>query len=98
MNKLFILNGIPVGVFIPVLILCLACGCFVGFLILRYIFKNLSNSLYMVISVVFFAVMIITIATRLMSGVHWFTDILGGVLLSTALLMSFKTVVEKINN
>ena len=40
MNKLFILNGIPVGVFIPVLILCLACGCFVGFLILRYTFKK----------------------------------------------------------
>ena len=40
MNKLFILNGIPVGVFIPVLILCLACGCFAGFLILRYTFKK----------------------------------------------------------
>ena len=40
MNKLFFLNGIPVGVFIPVLILCLAGGCFAGFLVLRYLFKK----------------------------------------------------------
>ena len=66
-------------------------------IVLRYIFKNLSKTLYIITSVVFFAVMVITVATRLMSGVHWFTDILGGVLLSIALLMSFKTVIDKIN-
>ena len=51
MNKLFILNGIPVGVFIPVLILCLACGCFVGFLILRYTFKKSGKDANKIIKV-----------------------------------------------
>ncbi len=78
-----------------ILTLCMLAS---ALIVIRYIFKNLSNSLYIVTSVVFLAVMIITVATRLMSGVHWFTDIVGGVLLSTALLMSFKTVIDKINN
>ena len=34
-------------------------------------------------------VAVITVAGRLLSGVHWFTDILGGVLLSCALLALF---------
>ncbi|MBO4881686.1 MAG: phosphatase PAP2 family protein [Firmicutes bacterium] len=40
--------------------------------------------------------MIVSVIGRLISGVHWFTDILGGVLLSYALLQLFSGVLEKL--
>ena len=38
--------------------------------------------------------MVITVAGRLLSGVHWLTDIVGGVLLSAALVTLYHGVVE----
>ncbi|PKM65504.1 MAG: hypothetical protein CVU95_15020 [Firmicutes bacterium HGW-Firmicutes-2] len=34
---------------------------------------------------------------RLLSGVHWFTDILGGVLLSIGLVMLYVTMKEQVD-
>ena len=33
---------------------------------------------------------------RFLSGVHWLTDIIGGILLSTGLVLLYKTIVERI--
>ena len=33
---------------------------------------------------------------RLLSGVHWFTDIVGGILLSAGLVMLYQTGAEKV--
>ena len=41
-------------------------------------------------------IVMITVIGRLLSGVHWFTDILGGILISIALLMTFHSVIDVI--
>ncbi|MCR4804824.1 MAG: phosphatase PAP2 family protein [Clostridia bacterium] len=43
-----------------------------------------------------FVLLLVSVVLRLISGVHWFTDILGGVFLSVALLQAFSAVLEKI--
>ena len=40
------------------------------------------------------ALMAISVVGRLLSGVHWLSDILGGLLLSTGLVMLYQAVVE----
>ena len=42
------------------------------------------------------AVAAVTVVGRLLSGVHWFTDIIGGVLISLALVTIFSAVCDKI--
>ncbi len=41
-------------------------------------------------------IIVVTLSGRLISGVHWLTDILGGVLISTALLSLFSGIIERI--
>ena len=40
-------------------------------------------------------VLVVTFAGRLLSGVHWFTDILGGILISLSLLLAFSAAIGK---
>lgn len=40
---------------------------------------------------------LVSVIGRLISGVHWFTDILGGIFLSYALLMVFSGLLEKLD-
>ena len=41
------------------------------------------------ITIGFYALAIITVVGRLLSGVHWFTDIIAGALISATLLAGF---------
>lgn len=43
-------------------------------------------------------IMVITVIGRLISGVHWFTDILGGVLLSVALVYTYRVYITGITS
>ncbi len=56
----------------------------------KYIKKK---SLCMVIRGICTAVIAVTVVGRLISGVHWFTDILGGLLISTFLLALYSAFI-----
>ena len=55
------------------------------------LFKNKFTKIVNVISLF---IIIITIIGRLISGVHWFTDIIGGILISSCLLMLFYSILN----
>ena len=56
-------------------------------LLQKYAKKN--KTVQLVLTVLFAVMMALIVAGRLLSGVHWFTDILGGLLLSAALLNAY---------
>lgn len=51
-----------------------------------------NKALRIVVNVLLSAFTIFMIIARFLSGVHWFTDILGGILLSSALIMLYYSV------
>ncbi len=61
----------------------------------RYV-KNPKTAL--LIRVVCAVLVILGTAFRLGSGVHWFSDICGGVLISSALLLAFSALLENADN
>lgn len=69
------------------------CLCGSSIIINRRLF---NNNLCKCVNVASLVIMFATILGRLVSGVHWFTDIVGGVLISLALLMTFYSVIESL--
>ena len=57
--------------------------------------NNILRNIFTVTIVAFIAFMVIG---RLISGVHWFTDIVGGALLSAGLVVMYDSVVRHKNN
>ncbi|MBR2390591.1 MAG: phosphatase PAP2 family protein [Mogibacterium sp.] len=56
--------------------------------------KYFSKGLGVLVRVLCFVITLVTIGGRLYCGVHWFTDIIGGILLSATLLFLFAAVVS----
>lgn len=67
------------------------CLCGSSIIINNRLFKNKFTKIVDVISLF---IIIITIIGRLLSGVHWFTDIIGGILISSFLLMLFSSILN----
>ncbi len=61
-------------------------------LLKKYTKKN--KTVQLVLTVVFAVMLALIVAGRLISGVHWFTDIVGGLLLSVALLNAYEGLLK----
>jgi len=66
------------------------------FLLLRKYVKN--TALRVLLRLLCAAAILVTVGGRLLSGVHWVTDIAGGVLLSLALLFLFGGILYKMRH
>ena len=65
------------------------------FIIIDKYIKN--ESICKSVRIVSILILIAIVFGRLFSGVHWLTDILGGVLISSALLFIFSAVIGALN-
>ncbi|MBO6162715.1 MAG: phosphatase PAP2 family protein [Eubacterium sp.] len=63
---------------------------------LPYYVKN--QGLRLALNTILALIILLTVGGRLVSGAHWLTDILGGVLLSGCLLFVFSGVLDKIES
>lgn len=68
------------------------CICGSSIILNNAIFKN--NKIAKFENIISFIIIIMLPLLRFISGVHWFTDIIGGVLLSFSLLLFFKYFVD----
>lgn len=69
------------------------CICMSSVIINKKIFHNKIANVENIISII---TMILIVFGRAISGVHWFTDILGGIIISTTLLVIFYTIIDSI--
>ena len=67
------------------------CICGSSIIVNRKLFNNKIAKFVNILSLV---VVLITIIGRLLSGVHWFTDIIGGIFIGVALLMTLHSVLD----
>lgn len=56
--------------------------------------KYFSSGIAVLVRILCFVITLVTIGGRLWCGVHWLTDIIGGILLSATLLLLFSAVVS----
>lgn len=75
-----------------VLVLCI---CISAVLVNKRLFKN---DYFKFLNVLLVLIAIITIVGRLISGVHWCSDIIGGIVISSALLMTFYSFLCLLDN
>jgi len=67
------------------------CLCGSSIIVNKKLFNNKITKLMNILSLV---IILITAIGRLISGVHWFTDIIGGMFISIALLMILYSIID----
>lgn len=60
--------------------------------------KIFAKKLAKILDITCYIIIVITVVGRLISGVHWLTDIIGGLLIASALLSLFYAVLSSLNN
>lgn len=73
------------------LIICVMASTYIQ--LKRMMNKGIARSILLFGTVI---IMLLTVVGRLLCGVHWFSDIVGGVLLGVSLIMIYKGLTEKI--
>lgn len=68
------------------------CICGSAVLLNKKIFNKVKG--IKVVNIACIAILVLTVVGRLLSGVHWFSDILGGIIISAALLMTFYSLLN----
>ena len=71
------------------------CICLSAMIINNKLYKNMRIS--KIINTLSIIIMITTTVGRLLSGMHWISDILGGIIISICLSYIFKTVIYSLN-
>lgn len=69
------------------------CLCGSSIIVNKKLFDNIITKLMNKLSLI---IILITVIGRLISGVHWFTDIIGGIFISIALLMALYSTIDVI--
>ena len=69
------------------------CICLSSILISKYYIKN--EKIRKIVDYATIALMIILVVGRILSGVHWITDIIGGILISLALVSIYKASIQE---
>ena len=88
------MNGFLEASYPPSHTLMTICICGSSILINKKLFNNKITKVINYLSII---IITITVVGRLISGVHWFTDIIGGILISSGLLMTFYSLLSIIN-
>ena len=60
--------------------------------------KLFNNKIAKFINALSLVIILITVIGRLLSNVHWFTDIIGGLFIAIALLMTLYSTIDVIKN
>ncbi len=69
------------------------CLCGSSIIINKKLFKNKLGDIENILSGI---LILLIVVGRIISGVHWFTDILGGIIISSALLVIFYSIISSI--
>ena len=72
------------------------CICGSSLIINKYLFKN--RNFFKAENIISILSILVIVIGRFISGVHWFTDIVGAILISIALLKDFNIYIKSINN
>lgn len=68
--------------------------CLMGTAMLQFKSRIKNKIVLRIVNTISMVIIIVTVIGRLISGVHWFSDIIGGLLLSGALIMLYYSCVE----
>ena len=71
------------------------CICGSSLIIKKYLFKN--RNFFKAENIISILSILVIVIGRFISGVHWFTDIVGAILISIALLKAFNIYIKSIN-